>query len=74
MTDTDRAPPWRKHLERLRDHVRQHIRQNEQARSAAIVPRDSIATNALAAVVAIMTFLAAVTSGGVAMIVTSASE
>jgi cell division transport system permease protein len=74
-TETDRTPPpWRKHLERLRDQVRQRVRQNEQARNAAIVPRDSIATNALAAVVAIMTFLAAVTSGGVAMIVTSASE
>jgi cell division transport system permease protein len=39
-----------------------------------IVPRDSIAANALAAVVAIMTFLAAVTSGGVAMVITSAND
>jgi cell division transport system permease protein len=39
-----------------------------------IVPRDSIAANALAAVVAIMTFLAAVTSGGVAMVIGSANE
>src|SRR5258707_1585764 len=39
-----------------------------------IVPRDSIAANALAAVVAIMTFLAAVTSGGVAMGIGSANE
>jgi cell division transport system permease protein len=39
-----------------------------------IVPRDSIAGNALAAVVAIMTFLAAVTSGGVAMVITSAND
>src|SRR5579864_4697090 len=40
----------------------------------AIVPKDSIAANALAAVVAIMTFLAAVTSGGVAMVIGSANE
>jgi cell division transport system permease protein len=39
-----------------------------------IVPRDSISANALTAVVAIMTFLAAVTSGGVAMVITSANE
>ena len=39
-----------------------------------IVPRDSIAANALAAVVAIMTFLAAVTSGGVAMLIASAND
>jgi cell division transport system permease protein len=39
-----------------------------------IVPRDSIAANALAAVVAIMTFLAAVTSGGVAMVISSAND
>jgi cell division transport system permease protein len=39
-----------------------------------IVPRDSIAANALAAVVAIMTFLAAVTSGGVAMVIASAND
>jgi cell division transport system permease protein len=38
-----------------------------------IVPRDSIAANALASVVAIMTFLAAVTSGGVAMVIASAN-
>jgi cell division transport system permease protein len=41
---------------------------------ATIVPKDSIAGNALAAVVAIMTFLAAVTSGGVAMVIGAASE
>ena len=40
----------------------------------AIVPKDSIAGNALAAVVAIMTFLAAVTSGGVAMVIGTATE
>src|SRR5262249_59177238 len=39
-----------------------------------IVPRDSIAANALAAVVAIMTFLAAVTSGGVAIVIGSAND
>src|SRR5258708_15071375 len=41
---------------------------------ATIVPRDTIAGSALAAVVAIMTFLAAATSGGVAMGIRSASE
>jgi cell division transport system permease protein len=47
----------------------------EHARGeATIVPKDSIAGNALAAVVAIMTFLAAVTSGGVAMVIGTASE
>src|SRR5215468_10804875 len=40
----------------------------------SIVPKDSLAANALAAVVAIMTFLAAVTSGGVAMVIGSANE
>jgi cell division transport system permease protein len=40
----------------------------------SIVPKDSIAANALAAVVAIMTFLAAVTSGGVALMIGSANE
>ena len=40
----------------------------------AIVPKDSIAGNSLAAVVAIMTFLAAVTSGAVAMVISSATE
>ncbi len=50
-------------------------RPGDQVRgNAAIVPRDSIAGDALAAVVAIMTFLAAVTSGGVAMMIGSASE
>jgi cell division transport system permease protein len=49
--------------------------QREHARGeATIVPKDSIAGNALAAVVAIMTFLAAVTSGGVAMVIGAASE
>jgi cell division transport system permease protein len=49
--------------------------QREHARGeATIVPKDSIAGNALAAVVAIMTFLAAVTSGGVAMVIGTASE
>src|SRR5215469_7642941 len=41
---------------------------------ASIVPKDSISANALAAVVAIMTFLAAVASGGVAMVIGSANE
>ncbi len=41
---------------------------------AHIVPKDSIAASALTAVVAIMTFLAAVTSGGVAMVIGSANE
>jgi cell division transport system permease protein len=47
----------------------------EQGRGEpAIVPKDTTAGNALAAVVAIMTFLAAVTSGGVAMIIGTSSE
>src|SRR5215472_226629 len=41
---------------------------------ASIVPKDSISANALAAIVAIMTFLAAITSGGVAMVIGSANE
>jgi cell division transport system permease protein len=49
--------------------------QREHARGeATIVPKDSIAGNALTAVVAIMTFLAAVTSGGVAMVIGTAAE
>jgi cell division transport system permease protein len=40
----------------------------------SIVPKDSISANALVSVVAIMTFLAAVTSGGVAMVIGSANE
>ena len=61
----------RKQLERLRRSPRpgEHVRGD-----GSIVPRDSIAANALAAVVAIMTFLAAVTSGGVAMVIGSANE
>jgi cell division transport system permease protein len=64
------ALPVRKRLERLRRPV--HAAEPVRA-EAAIVPRDSIAANALAAVVAIMTFLAAATSGGVAMVIGSAS-
>src|ERR1700730_13536865 len=57
------------------DRLRRMPRPGEQTRGdGSIVPRDSIATNALAAVVAIMTFLAAVTSGGVAMVIGSATE
>jgi cell division transport system permease protein len=62
------AAALRKKLQRLRGSPR------DQARGdGAIVPKDSIAGNALAAVVAIMTFLAAVTSGGVAMLIGSAT-
>jgi cell division transport system permease protein len=62
------AGALRKKLQRLRGSPR------DQARGdGAIVPKDSIAGNALAAVVAIMTFLAAVTSGGVAMLIGSAT-
>jgi cell division transport system permease protein len=42
--------------------------------SAAIVPRDSIAGSALVAVVAIMTFLASLTTGGVLLVRASAAE
>jgi cell division transport system permease protein len=62
----------RKALARLRRRPR---RPGGEARGDVhIVPRDSISANALAAVVAIMTFLAAVTSGGVAMVIGSANE
>jgi cell division transport system permease protein len=55
--------------------VRRETTQREHARGATtIVPKDSIAGNALTAVVAIMMFLAAVTSGGVAMVIGAASE
>jgi cell division transport system permease protein len=43
-------------------------------RPAAIVPRNSITGHALAAVVAIMTFLASLTTGAVSLVMTSASE
>src|ERR1700730_19260931 len=57
------------------DRLRRMPRPGEQTRGdGSIVPRDSIATNSLAAVVAIMTFLAAVTSGGVAMVIRSATD
>src|SRR6266852_6424114 len=55
--------------------LRREPTQREHARGeATIVPKDSIAGNALTAVVAIMTFLAAVTSGGVAMVIGTATE
>ena len=64
--------PLRKGLARLR---RRPPRPGRETRGDVhIVPRDSIAGSALAAVVAIMTFLAAVTSGGVAMVIGSANE
>jgi cell division transport system permease protein len=57
------------------ERLRRQPRAGEEPRGGgAIVPKDSIAGNALAAVVAIMTFLAAMTSGGVAMLIGSASE
>jgi cell division transport system permease protein len=56
------------------ERLRQPRAGEEACRGGAIVPKDSIAGNALAAVVAIMTFLAAMTSGGVAMLIGSASE
>jgi cell division transport system permease protein len=61
----------REQLERLRPADRP----GEQSRGdGSIVPRDSIAANALAAVVAIMTFLATVTSGSVSMVIGAANE
>ena len=55
--------------------LRRSPRPGEHTRGdGSIVPKDSIAGNALAAVVAIMTYLAAVTSGGVAMVIGSANE
>jgi cell division transport system permease protein len=66
------AAGLRKGLARLR---RRSARAGSETRGDThIVPRDSIAANALASVVAIMTFLAAVTSGGVAMVIGSANE
>jgi cell division transport system permease protein len=63
---------FRKGLSRVR---RGQARPGRETRGDAhIVPKDSIAASALAAVVAIMTFLAAVTSGGVAMVIGSANE
>jgi len=62
----------RRQSERLR---RAPPRPGAQVRGdSSIVPKDSIAADALAAVVAIMTFLAAITSGGVAMVIGSANE
>src|SRR5262245_43765754 len=62
----------RKGFARLR---RRRVRPGRETRGDVhIVPKDSIAASALAAVVAIMTFLAAVTSGGVAMVIGSANE
>jgi cell division transport system permease protein len=58
-------------LGRLRRDTPAHDRPHGKT---TIVPRDSIAGSALTAVVAIMTFLAAATSGGVAMVIRSASE
>ena len=63
---------WRNAVARLR---RRPARPGRETRGDVhIVPRDSIAASALAAVVAIMTFLAAVTSGGVAMLIGSAND
>jgi cell division transport system permease protein len=61
----------RERLGRLRRDAAVHDRPHGEA---TIVPRDTIAGSALTAVVAIMTFLAAATSGGVAMVIRSASE
>jgi len=44
------------------------------APSAAIIPKDSIAGRSLSAVVAIMTFLAALTTGAVMLVVSAASD
>lgn len=55
--------------------VRRSARPGRDTRTdVSIVPRDSLSASALTAVVAIMTFLAAVTSGGVAMVIGSANE
>src|SRR5260221_12783135 len=62
-------------LRKGRARLRRSAQPGRDARGeTSIVPKDSIAANALAAVVAIMTFLAAVTSGGVAMVIGSANE
>jgi hypothetical protein len=59
----------REGLGRLRRAAPAHDRPRGET---TLVPRDTIAGSALAAVVAIMTFLAAATSGGVAMVIRSA--
>jgi len=61
----------RKNLLWLRRWQRTH---EQTRRDGDIVPKDSIAANALAAVVAIMTFLTAVTTGGIAMLLSSAGD
>ena len=72
MSMTSAFATLRKGLLRVR---RGSSRAGREAREEVhIVPRDSISASALAAVVAIMTFLAAVTSGGVAMVITSAND
>jgi len=72
---TTRIDPAALPMRRWRERLGGRARTRRQARrQAAIVPRDSIAANALAAVVAIMTFLAAATSGGVAMVIGAAGE
>jgi len=50
------------------------IRDRAPAASAPIVPKGSIAGRSLAAVIAIMTFLAALTTGAVMMVVSAASD
>src|SRR5580693_1914400 len=46
----------------------------DQPRETSIVPRSSISGRALVAVVAIMTFLASLTTGGVMLVLGSAAE
>src|SRR5262245_48632097 len=53
---------------------RETAKREHERGETTIVPKDSIAGKALTAVVAIMTFLAAVTSGGVAMMIGAAGE
>jgi cell division transport system permease protein len=60
--------------ERLRGLGRDAAVHDRPRGETTIVPKDTIAGSALTAVVAIMTFLAAATSGGVAMVIRSASE
>lgn len=55
------APDWRRWIPR-------------ESREAAVVPKNSIAGRALVSVIAIMTFLASLTIGAVAMVVAAASE
>ena len=59
--------------EPISDETLAHAAQTVLTRNRPLIPRDSIAGNALVVVIAIMTFLACLTAGG-ALLVARASE